>query len=98
MRLAAGNAFDLTATRVQLSYSTRRDSLRTIATAEYRVTVKSAKDSVATVDVLEERGGEWSVVSSSVPAEKLSSTRVRFRLRVPAQGHAVVTYRIRAVW
>jgi hypothetical protein len=98
VRLAAGTAFDLTATRVQVSYSTRRDSLRTIATADYRVTIKSAKDSAATVDVLEERGGEWSVLSSSVPPEKLSSTRTRFRVKVPGKGEVALTYRVRVVW
>ena len=98
IRLQAGEAFDLTATRVQLTYSTRRDSLRTIGTADYRVTIRSAKDSAVTVEVLEERGGEWSVVSSSVPAERLSSTRTRFRVRVPAGGEAVLTYRVRAIW
>jgi hypothetical protein len=98
VRLAAGSAFDLTATRVQTSYTTRRDSTRTIATADYKVTVKSAKDSVATVEVLEERGGEWSVLASSLPAEKLSSTRTRFRVRVPAHGEATLTYRVRVVW
>ena len=98
VRLAAGSAFDLTATRVQTSYSTRRDSLRTIATADYRVTIKNAKDSAATVDVLEERRGEWSVLASSIPAETLSSTRTRFRVRVPAKGEATLTYRVRVVW
>ena len=98
VRLAAGTAFDLTATRVQMSYSQRRDSLRTIATADYRVTIKSAKDSAATVDVLEERGGEWSVLSSSVPPEKLSSSRTRFRVRVPGKGEVTLTYRVRVVW
>jgi len=50
------------------------------------------------VDVLEERGGEWSVLSSSVPAEKLSSTRTRFRAKVPARSEAAITYRVRIVW
>lgn len=98
IRLSAGNAFDLTATRTQMSYTTRRDSTRTIGTADYRVTVASAKDTAVTVEVWEERSGEWSVVQSSIPAEKLSSTRTRFRVRVPARGEAVLTYRIRAVW
>jgi hypothetical protein len=98
VRLAAGNAFDLTATRTQMSYTTRRDSTRTIGTADYRVTITSAKDTAVTVEVWEERAGEWSVVQSSLPAEKLSSTRTRFRVRVPARGEAVLTYRIRAVW
>jgi hypothetical protein len=103
LRLDAGTAFDLTARRVQTSYTTRRDStrahgVRTVATADYRVTVRNATDSAATVDVIEERGGEWAVLSSSVPAEKLSSTRTRFRVKVPARGEAAVTYRLRIVW
>ncbi|MGH7535811.1 MAG: hypothetical protein ACREMG_09510, partial [Gemmatimonadales bacterium] len=103
LRLAAGQAFDLTARRVQTSYSTRRDSTRsgvwrTIATADYRVTLGNAGDSAATIDVREERGGEWAVVSSSVPAEKLSSTITRFRVRVPPRGETAVTYRVRIVW
>lgn len=98
LRVNAGTAFDLTARRVQTSFVTRRDSTRTIATASYRVSVANAKDSVVTVDVLEERGGEWRVLQSSVTADRLSSTRTRFRLRVPARGEAVVTYRIEARW
>ena len=103
LRLDAGVAFDLTARRVQTGYVTRRDStkahgVRTVATADYRVTVRNATDSVRTVDVIEERAGEWAVVSSSVPAEKLSSTRTRFRTKVPARGEAAVTYRLRIIW
>ena len=98
LRLSAGSAFDLTAKRVQMSYSTRRDSLRTIATADYRVTITSAKDTAVTVDVIEERRGEWTVVSSSIPAEKVSSTRTRFRVRVPALGETVLNYRVRVIW
>ena len=99
VRLPAGTAFDLTAKRIQTSYSTQRDSTRrTIAMAGYRVTVANAKDSTATVEVLEERGGEWAVIASSVPPEKLSSTRTRFTVRVPAHGEATLTYRVRVVW
>ena len=102
LRLSAGTAFDFTARRVQTSYVTRPDSskagIRTVATADYRVTISNATDSAATVDVLEERGGEWTVASSSVPAEKLSSTRTRFRVAVPARGEGRLTYRVRIVW
>jgi hypothetical protein len=98
LRLYAGTAFDITAKRVQTTYTTRRDSLRTWATADYSVTITNATDSVVTVDVLEQRPGEWSVLSSSVPGEKLSSTTTRFRTRVPARGEAVVTYRVRVKW
>jgi hypothetical protein len=103
LRLKAGNAFDLTARRVQTSYATRRDSTKargvhTVATADYRVTLKNATDSAVTIDVQEERAGEWEVVASSVKPEKVSSTITRFRVRVPARGEAVLTYRIRVIW
>jgi hypothetical protein len=85
LTLTAGNAFDLTATRVQTNYSTRRDSTKargvhTVATADYRVTLKNATDTAVVIDVQEERAGEWSVVSSSVKPEKISSTITRFRV------------------
>lgn len=103
LRLSAGTAFDLTAKRIQTSYTTRRDSVgagrwRTLADAGYRVTITNATDSAATVDVLEQRGGEWRVLTSSVPGEKVSATLTRFRVTVPAQGEAVLTYRVRVVW
>jgi hypothetical protein len=103
LRLAAGTAFDLTAKRVQTSYSTRRDSVpgggwRTVATADYKVTLQNGGDEAATIDVLEERGGEWSVVSSSVKPEKRSSTRTAFKVTVPARGKATLTYRVRVIW
>jgi hypothetical protein len=102
LRLGAGEAFDLKAKRVQTNYTTKRDSTggswRTVATADYRVTVTNAADRAASVDVIEVRGGEWSVVSSSVKPEKLSSTRTRFRIQVPAAGKATLTYRVRVIW
>jgi hypothetical protein len=102
VRLSAGNAFDLTAKRVQTTYVTRRDSTRagwrTQATADYRVTLRNASDSAVSVDVQEERAGEWSVLQSSVPAEKISSTITRFRVKVPAKGEATLTYRVRVIW
>jgi hypothetical protein len=103
LELADGTAFDLTARRVQTSYETRREGVpngtqRTIATADYRVTLRNETDTAVTVDVLEERAGEWSVLTSSVPADKVSSTVTQFHVPVPAHGDAVLTYRIRAVW
>jgi hypothetical protein len=102
LRLAAGTAFDLTAKRIQTTYSTRRDSTggtwRTVATADYKVTLSNAGETAVSIDVLEQRGGEWSVVASSVKPNKLSSTRTSFTVPVPARGKATLTYRVRVVW
>jgi len=103
IRISAGTAFDLTARRIQTTYATKRDSTRTggwrtVATADYRVTLTNATDSAVTIEVREERGGEWSVLSSSVPAEKVSATLIRFRVAVPPRGETALTYRVRVVW
>jgi hypothetical protein len=104
MVVDAGSAFDITAKRVQTDFSTTRTGgtanvpMRTIAMVSYRVTLQNAKDSAAVVEVREDRGGEWSVVESSVPGQKRSSTRVVFPVTVPARGEATLTYRVRVVW
>ena len=102
LSLYAGNAFDLTAKRVQTEYTTtpekRGNVTRTIATLGFKVTIRNGSDSTQAVEVREQRGGEWSVTASSVPAEKVSSSVTRFRVKVPARGEVVLTYTIRTVW
>lgn len=104
LELDAGTAFDLTAKRVQLTWQTGRDSslsrrfVRTYAIASYADTLRNAGANDVMIDVYEMRMGEWTVLASSVAPQRLSSTKVRFRVKVPAGGQAVLTYRIRAVW
>lgn len=100
--LAAGEAFDLTAKRTQTEYVTTQEKVkgvtRTVALVTWKVALGNATDTLSTVDVREERGGEWAVVSSSVPAEKLSAQVTRFRVAVPPRGRAELTYQLRVVW
>ncbi len=104
LTVSTGTAFDVTAKRTQTSFSTSREQpvpnmpTRTIALVGYRVALQNAKDSAVTVEVREDRGGEWSVVASSVPPEKRSSTRTVFNVTVPAKGKVDLTYRLRVVW
>lgn len=101
LRLQSGDAFDITAERVQTDFNQeqlepprRGLAPRQRATAAYRVTIANAKATVVTVDVREARFGTWKIVESSLPAEKLSSTEVRFRVQVPAGGEANLTYTV----
>jgi len=103
LRVQAGDAFDVTAERVQTDYAQEplaplRPHLpaRQRVTASYRVTLTNAKADAVTVDVREARFGVWRVVESSVPAEKLSATEVRFRVTVPASGEVTLTYTVQA--
>ena len=102
LRLNAGTAFDITARRIQTSYTTSQEGRgaqpRTVAVADYRVTLSNARDEAVTVVVEERRAGEWRIEQSSVPAEKVSSTITRFKVNVPARGEAELTYRVWARW
>lgn len=101
LRLQSGDAFDITAERVQTDYNQeqlppprRGLPVRQRVTAAYRVTIANAKSQSVTVDVRESHFGDWKIVESSVAAEKLSSTESRFRVQVPAQGEATLTYTV----
>ncbi len=103
LRVQSGDAFDITAERVQTDYAQeqlappkRGMAPRQRITASYKVTISNAKPAAVTVDVREARFGVWRVTDSSVPAEKLSATEVRFRIPVPANGEATLTYTVQA--
>jgi len=101
LRLQSGDAFDITAERVQTDYNqeqlpAERRGLppRQRVTGSYRVTITNAKAQAVSVDVRESHFGNWKITESGVPAEKLSSTESRFRVSVPAGGEATLTYTV----
>jgi hypothetical protein len=101
LRLQSGDAFDITAERVQTDFNQeqlppvrRGMPNRQRVTAAYRVTITNAKTEAVTVDVRESHFGNWRITESSVPAEKLSSTESRFRVSVPAGGETTLTYTV----
>jgi hypothetical protein len=100
--LGAGEAFDVTAKRTQTDYTVTQEkvkgAVRSTATIGWKVALANATDTATVVDVREERGGEWKVTASSVPAEKLAAGVQRFRVTVPARGTAELTYTITAAW
>jgi hypothetical protein len=103
LRIQAGEAFDVTAERVETDYAQeplpparRGMPPRQRVTATFRVTLANAKPEAVTVDVREARVGTWRVTYPSLPAEKLSATEVRFRVSVPANGDATLTYTVQA--
>jgi len=103
VRVQSGDAFDVTAERVQTDYGQepipppkRGLPARQRITAAYKVTITNAKSQPVSVDVREARFGVWRVTESSIPAEKLSAAEVRFRVSVPPNGDATLTYTVQA--
>jgi hypothetical protein len=101
LRVESGDAFDVTAERVQSDFHQVRlppaqqgFPYRTRVTATYKVTITNAKPNAVAVDVREIHFGDWKVIESSTPPEKLSSSEQRFRVTVPANGTATLTYSV----
>ncbi|MBI5166001.1 MAG: DUF4139 domain-containing protein [Magnetospirillum sp.] len=90
--LALGEAFDVTARRVQTDF--RRVSAE-ITEAAWEVRLANGGDSPATVSVGEAFGGDWLVVDESRPHRKDNAFAASWSVPVPAKGEATVRYRVR---
>jgi hypothetical protein len=97
VRLQAGKAFDVDATRVQTDY--RQLTVKPYdAEVAFAVTVRNHKPAPVVVTVREPVGGDWKVVESSQPPEKIDARTLGFEAKVPADGETVVTYRVQIAY
>jgi hypothetical protein len=92
VKVTMGNAFDVVAERRQTDYKKLADNLFEDA---FEVTLRNHKDAAITVEVREQVGGDWEMISNSHPYEKSSAFTVTFAVPVPADGEAKLTYRVR---
>lgn len=89
--LRPGNAFDLTAERRQTDYRRLDDNTEEQA---WRVTLRNAGDSERTVTVEESLPGEWTMLDESAGHSRPDAGRARWEVDVPAEGEAVLEYRV----
>ncbi|HEX7235000.1 MAG TPA: DUF4139 domain-containing protein, partial [Nitrosospira sp.] len=97
VRLKLGDAFDVTADRKQTDFQRLASENRHVAVFEtaYRVVLKNAKKEAVTVVVREPVPGDWTMISESQPHAKAASGIAEWKIRVPADGEAALTYRVR---
>jgi len=95
LKLVTGTAFDITAERAQTEFDRRGP--REVVSA-YRVTIQNAKTERVVVQVEDQFGTEWDLLSSTVPPERPTATSVRFAVPVAAGAEATLEYRVRLHW
>ncbi|MFN7956920.1 MAG: DUF4139 domain-containing protein [Holophagaceae bacterium] len=100
VRLKLGEAFDVTAKRRQTDFKSlgRQGKFGYVYESAFEVELKNAKKEAVTVNLLEPMPGDWEVLQSSQPAIKEASGTARFKVTVPAEGKATLTYRVRVKW
>ncbi len=93
VRIKLGEAFDVVAERKQTDYKVIVSG-HTYDYA-YEIRIRNHKDEAITVIVNEPIGGDWKMMSSTFPAEKTAAFAARFKVPVPKDKEAVLSYRVR---
>jgi hypothetical protein len=86
IKVYLGNAFDITGERTRTDF--RSEMQARIIIESYKVVVKNAKDSAASVRVVEHlyRTANWDISKNSSPFTKADSQTMEFNVEVPAHG------------
>lgn len=96
VRLKLGDAFDVTASRKQTAFRKLGGDSRYSYRFEsaYEIRLKNAKDEAVTVTVAEPVPGDWRILSESHTHSKASADTALWKIKVPAKGETVLTYRV----
>ena len=93
LRLYIGDAFDVVATRREVSQRRISDTEREVTV---EVEVRNRKDAPAEVDVVERVFyGDWRITDSSVPSERIDSRTAQFTVRLAVGATETVRYTAR---
>lgn len=97
IRLRLGQSFDVTAERKQTDFKKLSGTgpWQYQFESAYEVLVKNAKPEPETVVIQERIPGDWTMLEESTPHEKENANTARWRLEVPGESEAHLTYRVR---
>lgn len=99
LKLEMGSAFDLVGERKRLEFSVDTTAKRMSETIEIKLRNRKESEAVE-IRVIEPlyRGSNAKIVKPSMAFEKIDATTIEFRVPVPADGEAVVTYTAEYWW
>ncbi|HEX4583849.1 MAG TPA: DUF4139 domain-containing protein [Burkholderiaceae bacterium] len=95
VELRLGEAFDLTADRVQTDFRVISEHSRQ---SSYRIELRNADSKPAIVTVREPLRGDWKITSETQDHVKESAGSVSWQVQVPAEGKTVLEYTAVVSW
>jgi hypothetical protein len=95
VRVKLGEAFDVVGDRKQMRY-TQLGNCESESTWE--VELRNHKDTAVEVEDVESAGGDWTVTSSSLPAQRKDAQTFTFAVKIPARGKTKLNYVVRVRW
>jgi hypothetical protein len=95
VRVKLGEAFDVVGDRKQMRWSALGDCSYE---SSWEIELRNHKDAEVLVEDYEPVGGDWTIVSSSHPAERKDAQTFVFNVKVPARGKTKIAYTVRVRW
>ena len=93
--LTLGEAFDVTARARQTELSKISNKVYESA---YEVEFKNAKNEEVEVTLVEAVPGDWKVLRESVAGTKINAQQMQWKIKIPANGKTIFTYRVRVTY
>jgi hypothetical protein len=96
VRLKLGDAFDVTADKKQVSFKKAHaiGKYNYAYKASFQIDLKNAKTEAVEVVVQEPIPGDWKIKQESQQHEKVASGTAEWKIKVPAEGQASLTYEV----
>ena len=93
--LKLGDAFDVTANKKQTDFkkASAYGKYNYAFESAYEIELKNAKPEAVTVVVREPIPGDWKMLDESHSHQKVASGTAEWKIKVPAEGKSVLTYR-----
>ncbi len=100
VQLKLGNAFDVTARRVQTAHVKQHPlpPYKSAVKESYRIELQNAGKGPIQVEVRESMPGDWKITQETQSHEKLDAHRVQWVITVPPNGQATVEYTTLIRW
>lgn len=98
VKLKLGEAFDITADKIQTDFQKIAGAFNArggVIESGYQMEIRNAKRENIVVTVVESMPSEWQMLQESLPHKKASAQTAVWEVPVPAEGKAVLTWRVR---
>jgi hypothetical protein len=92
VKIKMGEAFDVVGERVQKDWKKIGWNLYEV---EWEILLRNHKKEDVTVTVIEPMPGDWEVLRSTHPHEKMEAHTLRYRVPIAKESTAKLTYRVR---
>lgn len=96
VRLKLGDSFDVTADKKQTDFKTlpRPAKGNSMYESAYEIVLKNAKKEPVTVSVQEPIPADWKIIKENHASQKATSNTAIWKIDIPAESKATLTYRV----